>query len=517
VIVDPSAVDGERLGEPPGVAGDAIVPRWEWRTFGGHFDGADARFDALEPEQVQESDEIYILSSRGGGTVKVRAGLMDVKRLEHVDRNGLEQWKPTLKASFPLAAADLAYVLETLGVAVPSEREAYALDELLAEVVRPSSELRSVEVHKRRNRYMLNGCSAERTEVVADGRTTKTIAVEHPDAALVFATVSELGLAARRNTSYPNGLAALIGFAGSRYAVIDVGTNSVKLHIGERRPEGAWATVDDRAEVTQLGEGLGDDRMLQPAPIERTASAIEAMVIEARSAGAEEIAAVGTAGLRAAANSSQLVEEVERRTGVAVEVISGEEEARLAFLAARSGLGLSHGAIAVFDTGGGSSQFTFGSGDEIDEQFSVPVGAVRFTEEFGLDGAVSEESLAAARAAIAGELARLDGRTAPDALVAMGGAITNMAAVKLALPDYDPDVVQGTVLERSEVERQIERYRAVPADERRAVVGLQPKRAEVILAGACIVGAVLDKLGCDSLTVSDRGLRHGVLVERFGT
>jgi len=94
--------------------------------------------------------------------------------------------------------------------------------------------------------------------------------------------------------------------------------------------------------------------------------------------------------------------------------------------------------------------------------------------------------------------------------------VTNLAAVKHDLAVYDPEVVQGTVLDRAEIDRQIELYRSRSADERREIVGLQPKRAEVILAGACIVRTVLDKLGRDSLIASDRGLRHGLMLERFG-
>ena len=118
--------------------------------------------------------------------------------------------------------------------------------------------------------------------------------------------------------------------------------------------------------------------------------------------------------------------------------------------------------------------------------------------------------------AIAGEFGRLDGAPSPDALVGMGGAITNMTAVMLGLAKYDPDAVQGAVLSRAEVERQIELLRSRDVDARREIVGLQPKRADVILAGACVVHTVMDKLGRDTLTVSDRGLRHGVLLERFG-
>jgi exopolyphosphatase/guanosine-5'-triphosphate,3'-diphosphate pyrophosphatase len=98
----------------------------------------------------------------------------------------------------------------------------------------------------------------------------------------------------------------------------------------------------------------------------------------------------------------------------------------------------------------------------------------------------------------------------------MGGAVTNMTAVMHKLLKYDPDLVQGSVIDRHEVESQIERYRNIPAEARRQIAGLQPKRAEVILAGACIVGTIMDKLGKSALSVSDRGLRHGLLVDRFG-
>jgi exopolyphosphatase/guanosine-5'-triphosphate,3'-diphosphate pyrophosphatase len=245
-------------------------------------------------------------------------------------------------------------------------------------------------------------------------------------------------------------------------------------------------------------------------------AAIADMVEEATRQRVRATAAVGTAGLRIARNRDQVIAAIRARTGVTVEVISGEEESRLAYLAARAGLAATESSLVVFDTGGGSSQFTFGRGPQVEERFSVNVGAVRYTEQFGLAGAVAPEVLGAALAAIAADLARIDGRPPPDALVAMGGAVTNMTAVKLEMATYDPDLVQGTVLDRAELDRQIELYRSRDADARRGIVGLQPKRAEVILAGACIVWTVMDKLGQQSLTVSDRGLRHGLLVHRFG-
>ena len=302
-----------------------------------------------------------------------------------------------------------------------------------------------------------------------------------------------------------------------RYAVIDVGTNSVKFHIGERSEDGTWRTIVDRAEITRLGEGLQESGTISSDAMERTASAIAAMAAEARDNGVAAIAAVGTMGMRIARNSDQFIDAVQQCSGVRIEIIPGEEEGRLAYLAVKSGLGLAEGSLVIFDTGGGSTQFTFGRGATVEERFSLNVGAVRFTEEYSLAGVVPAAQLHAALHAISADLARLEKRRSPDALVGMGGAITNIAAVKHGLAKYDPDIVQGSVLDRAEVERQIELYCSRSLEDRRKIVGLQPKRADVILAGACIVKTVMDKLGKEELSVSDRGLRHGLLIDRFGT
>jgi exopolyphosphatase / guanosine-5'-triphosphate,3'-diphosphate pyrophosphatase len=495
-----------------------IVPRWEWRVFGDRFGVAEASFGALEPERVQESDEVYLLSRRTDASVKVRDELMDVKELRAVNDNGLEQWEPVLKRAFPLAAGDVGSVFGALGLPAPeTKRNAYTLDELIDELVEPCGDLKAVHVHKHREHFTVAGCMAELSEITIEGGATRTIAVESEDSARLIDTVRRFGLESGPNVCLARGLKALAGFGALRFAVIDVGTNSVKFHVGERQADGSWHTIADRAEITRLGEGLDEDGRLHEAPIERTAAAIAAMADEARQDGAEEIAAVGTAGLRIATNSAELLDTVRDLCGVEIEVISAEEEARLAALAAISALGIARGSFVVFDTGGGSSQFTFGHGTSVDERFSVDVGSVRFTERFGLEGVVSADALHRACEAISAELGGLDDRQVPDALVGMGGAVTNLAAVKHGLATYDPDIVQGTVLDRGELDRQIELYRTQTVDERRSVVGLQPKRADVILAGACIVRTVLEKLDSESLTVSDRALRHGLLVVRFGS
>jgi exopolyphosphatase/guanosine-5'-triphosphate,3'-diphosphate pyrophosphatase len=493
-----------------------IIPRWEWRTFGASFGAAEETFDAQSPSSVKDSDELYLLSGEGDN-VKVRDELMDIKILKEVNADGLEQWMPVMKAGFPLPAAVVIEVFESLRLPLPVlEREAYTLDQFLDELAAPSGRIRAVQVHKRRARYTVSGCGAELSEIAAQGRSIRTIAVESEDPAAVIAAVRGLGLGGYTNTSFPKGLAALIDAVPPRYGVIDVGTNSVKFHLAERAADGSWRTLADRAEITRLGEGLEEQGEIAPAAIDRTASAVAGMAEEARRQGAVALAAVGTAGLRRAGNADEVLAAIQGRSGLSIEVIPGEEESRLAFLAVKAGLGLGDEALAVFDTGGGSSQFTFGHGGRVDERFSLDVGAVGYTERFGLGAAVTPETLRAAMAAIRGDLAPLDGRPSPKTVVGMGGAVTNLTAVKHAMATYDPDVVQGAVLDLAEIDRQIELYRSRDADGRRAIVGLQPKRADVILAGACIVRTVMDKLGAERLTVSDRGLRHGVLLERFG-
>jgi exopolyphosphatase/guanosine-5'-triphosphate,3'-diphosphate pyrophosphatase len=187
-----------------------IVPRWEWRTFGDDFGPAEEKFDAMTPERVQESDEIYVLSTEGDASVKVRDALMDVKHLETVNDDGLEQWIPVLKVEFPLVASDAATLFAALGVP-GSAGEILSLDELLA-TVQTTPELRWVDVHKRRARYTVGGCMAELSEISADGHATRTIAIELEDPALVNAAVHDLGLGDRPNTCMARGLKALVDF-----------------------------------------------------------------------------------------------------------------------------------------------------------------------------------------------------------------------------------------------------------------------------------------------------------------
>src|SRR4029453_3988766 len=159
-----------------------IIPRWEWRTFGHHLPNADAVFETLEPSAVAESDETYFLSPASTANVKIRDDLIDIKVLREVDAAGVEGRGPVLERPFPLAADDLATVLDSIGIARTGARADgdTSLEQFLA-LVDANPQARTVPVHKGRGRYTVNDCMAERSEVQAGGRTSLTIAVESTD------------------------------------------------------------------------------------------------------------------------------------------------------------------------------------------------------------------------------------------------------------------------------------------------------------------------------------------------
>ena len=417
-----------------------IVPRWEWRTFGEHLVTAERRLAAVAPEQVHESDDLYLVARHGDDTaVKVRDALVDVKRLVSTGESGLEQWVPVMKEPFPLSAACLGQVLSYLYVrSVVLDRATYTLLELL-DLVSATEEIVPVEVSKRRTRYRIHGCMAEVTEACTDRGTAWTVAVESEDPALVVAAAAELGLGSLPNLSYPAWLRMLVGCREARFCVIDVGTNSVKFHIGERATDGSWRTVVDRAEVTRLGEGLDQTGGLQPEPMKRTADAIAAMVDEAQRSGVIAIVAVGTAGLRIATNSSAFLDAVEeprrdqgrdhpRRGGRPARLRRGEELPRPRGLRAR-GVRLGRGQLSVHLRPRRSRRRALQRG----RRCSTLHRAVRPRPALSPSRCWPTPSRRSAPTS--------SGSTdvpAPDALVGMGGAMTNLAAVQHGLTTLRP-------------------------------------------------------------------------------
>ncbi len=193
---------------------DHIVPRWEWRTFGQTFGPAEARFAALTAEKLQSSAETYLVAAGSDANVKIRGQLIDIKILERVDSHGLEQWRPVLKEPFPLTGPAVAAVRAALGLnAEPSHTEKLSLEQLVATLALSQGSVHVVAVRKTRARYHVHDCVAELTQVVADGKSVRTVAIEDEDAAKVIAAVRAMGLDGFPNTSYPRGLVQLLGLA----------------------------------------------------------------------------------------------------------------------------------------------------------------------------------------------------------------------------------------------------------------------------------------------------------------
>lgn len=302
----------------------------------------------------------------------------------------------------------------------------------------------------------------------------------------------------------------------SRYATIDVGSNSVLIHIAEKSAGGKWKILDDQVEISRLGESLQATGELQKNAMDRTVQALADFMKLAEKYQVEQVAAVGTMALRVARNSADFIQRVKDVCDLQVEVIHGEDEARLSYLAVKSGIGLAQGNLVIFDVGGGSTEFIFGEGDKIQDRFSRNIGALRLTEQILKSDPVTPEELAEVLKTIESEFADLKIPEKVDALVGMGGTITNLAAVKHQLAKYNPDIIQGSVIELAEIERQMEMYRSQTIEERKKNIGLQPKRADVILAGCSIINIIMKKMGVSQFTVSDRGVRHGLMVDRFG-
>ncbi len=301
----------------------------------------------------------------------------------------------------------------------------------------------------------------------------------------------------------------------ARKAIIDIGSNSIKFFVGELAEDKTIKTVLDTNDIARLGEDLDKTGMINPEPMKRNVEAVARFAQQARELGADQIVAVGTMALRKASNSAEFVKKVKEACDVDVNIIPGEEEARLSYLAILSGLPVGDEDLVIFDTGGGSTEFIYGHGTELIKRFSVNLGSVRITENYLKADPVSAEDVKAAIAQIDKEFAEAGVEGKPKKLVGMGGTVTSMGAVKHKMVKYDPDVIQGSTLTCADIEEQIKEYSSRTVEQRKELPGLQPKRADVILAGACILKVITERLGCDALTISDRGVRHGLAFDLF--
>jgi exopolyphosphatase / guanosine-5'-triphosphate,3'-diphosphate pyrophosphatase len=302
-----------------------------------------------------------------------------------------------------------------------------------------------------------------------------------------------------------------------RYATIDVGTNTVLLLVAERRGEGLSALLE-RAEITRLGRGVDATGRLDPAAIGDTVAVLAGYAREARALGAREIACVATSAARDAANGADFFAAAREATGLSPEVISGDEEARLVYLTAWKDFGGAGRPLAVLDVGGGSTEFIVGEGPAPRGRVSLQAGAVRLTERHVRRDPIPPDELSALRDAARRALEPL-GALPPAAgarLVGVAGTVTTLSAVAQALPRYDGERVHGSTLGLEQVDGLVERLAALTVPARAALPGMEPKRADVIVAGAVVVAEAMRRTGFDRLTASDRGVRWGLLYDRFG-
>ena len=191
-----------------------IDARWECRTFGAGFDEPEERLRTNEQGNFKESGEVYVLSKNSDENVKVRDDLLDIKSLQEVNADGLEQWFPVLKAGFPISVEDLKKVFGYFKAPEPIfGRKEYTFDQFLNEIVRPNQNLRLVQVKKKRYIYVINGAVTEIAETEFDGVALRTICVEHEDPEVVMKTVRELGMEDLPNINYIQAMKKTVGMA----------------------------------------------------------------------------------------------------------------------------------------------------------------------------------------------------------------------------------------------------------------------------------------------------------------
>ena len=307
-----------------------------------------------------------------------------------------------------------------------------------------------------------------------------------------------------------------------RRAVIDIGTNSIKLLVGEVI-EGSVNPIDERSEQTRLGAGFYETHQLQPAPIAHTASVVARFVALARDAGAESIRVIATSAARDAENAADLLEAVRRAAGLRVEIISGDKEAEWVFRGVTSHPGLPRKSLLILDVGGGSTEFIIGRGDRYSFRQSFPLGSVRLLEKLRPHDPPSLADLAGCR-----EWLRkffelhlrpvmeplLNGVDRRDiALVGTGGTTTILARMVNKLEQFDRERIEGTRLSQREVLEYMVHLWSLSLAGRRKIPGLPSSRADVIIMGVAIYEAVMQHLHLPELHVSTRGLRFGALLD----
>lgn len=302
----------------------------------------------------------------------------------------------------------------------------------------------------------------------------------------------------------------------TRYASIDLGTNTVRLLIASVGLEGIEPLLVKRR-ITRLGGGFTRECGISAEAWTRTVVALEEFSSDLAQYPVERLRAVATSAVRDADNGTEFCAEVLARTGIALEVIGGEEEGLLTLGGVRAGLGDSDVTLLAFDVGGGSTEYTLADAGTPRFTRSLPLGVVRLTEGkpdlAAMSGKVDRE-LAALVAAMAQAGVSVD----PSCclLVGTAGTATTLAAIDLGMTEYDYRLVNGHWLARDTVAAIFDRLLPLTPEERLKVPGMEKGREDLIIAGALVTLKTLDCFGFTGMKVSDFGLLEGVLLSMAG-
>ena len=295
-----------------------------------------------------------------------------------------------------------------------------------------------------------------------------------------------------------------------RLAVIDCGSNSFRLVVFTYTDDW-WKRTDEIHEAVRVGEGLDASGELQPAPMERALETLELYAHFCRATGIEVVRPVATSAIRDAGNQEKFLKQAHKRSGLELEVLSGEAEARYGYLAAINSTTLSQGV--VLDLGGGSLQLTRVEARAAVDARSWPLGAVRMTERFLSGDSVKRKAVKALREHVAEEVAAAPWVGDGGRLTGIGGTVRNLAAAaQLAaeLPSYG---IQGFRITRDALGALIEQFMDMTPDERGSVPGIKASRGDLILAGALVVDAVMEAGAFGVLEATEAGLREGVFFD----
>lgn len=301
----------------------------------------------------------------------------------------------------------------------------------------------------------------------------------------------------------------------TRVAAIDIGSNSIRQIVADVAPHGKIRVVDEMKAAPRLGAGMTEDGELGEDSVRRAVDAIVRMTTLARQLGATRIEAVATSAVRDAGNAGLFVDAVRREAGLRVRVLSGDEEARLSYRSALAHFDLASGRAVVADIGGGSLELAHSASGVLDCLVSFPFGALRLTEQY-LSPECRHKDVRRLRKAVRAELRRhVPARAWRGAqFIGSGGTFTNLASMILARQGMlTAQTVHGTRVSRADLEHVLDGLQDTTLEERMAVAGLSPNRADIIVAGLAVVAEVMARLDTRELVVSTYGIREGLLLE----